>query len=111
MHARITTYDSGYPEDYDAGLVSLREEVAPQIQALPGYRGGMSLIERATGRSASITFWAGEEALAATRDTATRIREHAAATSGARIVEVVEYEVGFTDLTIPRAGDTGRQPP
>ncbi|MEX5269998.1 MULTISPECIES: hypothetical protein [Actinomycetes] len=111
MHARITTYDSGYPEDYDAGLAALRAEIAPQIQALPGYRGSLSLLDRATGRSLSITFWKDADAVAATRATAAQIRERAAATSGSRIVEVVEYEVCLTDVPIPPAGGPGIPPP
>lgn len=99
MYARLSTYEGGYPEDYDAGLDTLRAEVFPGIQTLPGYRGSLSLVDRATGRSVSITFWADEEALAATRDAAEHIRERAAATSGSRILEVTEYEVGYTDLT------------
>lgn len=110
MHARITTYDSGYPEDYDAGLAALRAEVVPRIQALPGYRGALSLIDRATGRSLSITFWEDAAAVAATRDTAEQIREHAAATSGSRILEVVEYEVCLTDLPLPPAGGPDGSP-
>ncbi|MFI7496283.1 hypothetical protein ACH9D2_16395 [Kocuria sp. M4R2S49] len=98
MYARLSTYEGGYPEDYDAGLDTLRAEVLPGIQALPGYRGSMSLVERSTGRSMSITFWADEEALSATRQTVEKIRERAAATSGSRILDVTEYEVGYTDL-------------
>jgi heme-degrading monooxygenase HmoA len=101
MYARISTYESGYPEDYDAGLASLREEVMTQIQGMPGYRGALSLIERSTGQSVSITFWDDEDALAATRQGAERIRESAAATSGSRVLSTVEYEVGYADLPVP----------
>jgi hypothetical protein len=104
MYARVSTYESGYPEDYDAGLAALREEVMPQTQGLPGYRGALSLIERSTGQSVSITFWADEDALAATRQGAERIRESAAATSGSRVLSTVEYEVGYADL--PALPDT-----
>jgi hypothetical protein len=98
MYARITAYEGGYPEDYDAGLSALLEEVLPELQALIGYRGAVSLVERATGRSVSVVFWSDETTLLATREHAERIRERAAATSGARILEVTEYEVGHADL-------------
>ena len=61
----------------------------------------MSLVDRATGRSLSITYWADEQALAASRSTVEAIRERAAATSGSRILEVTEYEVGHTALPTP----------
>jgi hypothetical protein len=60
MYARVSTYESGYPEDYDTGLTALRAEFLPDIQALPRYRGAVSLVERTTGRSVSVTFWADE---------------------------------------------------
>lgn len=107
MYARITTYEGGYPEDYDAGLRALREEVLPGIQELPGYRGVMSLVERATGQSVSVVLWADESALAASREPVERVRERAAATSGARILQVAEYEVGYTDLPASRADAPG----
>ncbi|WP_298590153.1 hypothetical protein [uncultured Kocuria sp.] len=98
MYARVSTYEGAYPEDYDSGLDALRSEVLPGIQALRGYRGSLSLVERSTGRSVSITFWADEEALVATRQAVEQIRERAAATSGSRILDVTEYEVGYSDL-------------
>ena len=111
MYARVSTYEGGYPEDYDTGLHALRSEVLPQIQALPGYRGAVSLLDRFTGRSLSITYWADEESLAASREAAEQIRERAAATSGSRILEVTEYEVGHTDLPAPPVGDPQGSPP
>ncbi|MFF0989608.1 hypothetical protein [Kocuria nitroreducens] len=111
MYARVSTYEGGYPEDYDAGLHALRAEILPQIQALPGYRGAVSLVERSTGRSVSITFWADEQALTATRQAADQIRERAAATSGSRILDVTEYEVGHADLPAPPSGDPESSPP
>ena len=100
MYARVSAYEGGYPQDYDAGLDALRTEVLPQLQGLPGYRGAVSLVDRATGRSLSITYWADEQALAASRNTVEAIRERAAVTSGSRILEVTEYEVGHTDFPI-----------
>ena len=101
MYARVSAYEGRYPQDYDAGLHALRTEVLPQLQGLPGYRGAVSLVDRATGRSLSITYWIDEQALVASRSTVEAIRERAAATSGSRILEVTEYEVGYTDLPTP----------
>lgn len=111
MYARVSTYDGGYPEDYDAGLHALRTEVLPQLQVLPGYRGAVSLVDRATGQSVSITFWADERTLAATREAVEQIRERAAATSGSRIQDVTEYEVGYTDLPASPGGAPGTPGP
>ncbi|MFI7582030.1 hypothetical protein [Kocuria kalidii] len=97
----MSAYEGGYPQDYDAGLQALRTEVVPELHGLAGYRGAVSLVDRATGRSLSITYWADEHALAASRSTVEAIRERAAATSGSRILEVTEYEVGHTDLPPP----------
>ena len=104
MYARVSTYEGGTTEDYDAGLDRLEAEVAPRIRAMPGYRGVLSLVDRSTGRSLSITLWEDEDAIAATREEADRVRAQAAELSGASIGEVVEYEVGFSDLPGPSAG-------
>lgn len=97
MYARVSIYE-GSVEDYDASLPTMKREIAPKVRAMSGSAGLLSLIDRTTGRSISITLWESEEAMAATRDSANAIRSQAASAMGARIVDVTEYEVGVADL-------------
>ena len=70
----------------------------PRIQEEPGYKGAMSLIDRSTGKSLSITLWDSEEALRTSRHSANQIRSAAAVMSPAEILSVEEYEVAVADL-------------
>ena len=98
MYARVTTYE-GTAEDYDRGIDKMRSDIAPQVHALPGCKGLLSLVDRSTGRSLSITLWETEDALASTRENANRIRSDAASASGSTVTDVTEYEVGLAELT------------
>ena len=97
MFARVSTYE-GSAEDYDAGVEKLGSELAPKVRAMPGSAGLLSLINRDTGQSLSITLWDSEEAMVNSREAANRVRSEAANSTGSAIVNVTEYEVGFADL-------------
>jgi heme-degrading monooxygenase HmoA len=97
MYARVSTY-AGTAENFDGGLEKVKSALMPRIQQVPGYRGAMSLIDRSTGRSVSITLWDSDEALRASRQPANHFRSDAAAMSPAEILSVEEYEVAVADL-------------
>lgn len=97
MYARVSIYE-GSVEDYDASVGKMEADIAPTVRAMPGSAGLLSMIDRTTGRSLSITLWESEEAMVATREAANQVRSEAASTMGSRIVEVTEYEVGVADL-------------
>lgn len=97
MYARVSTYE-GSVEDYDASLEKMQSDIAPQVRQMPGSAGLLSMIDRGTGRGLSITLWDSEEAMVASRDAANQVRSKAASAMGSRIVDVTEYEVGFSDL-------------
>lgn len=98
MYARVSTYE-GSVEDYDAGLVKMQTDIAPQVRKMSGSAGLLSMIDRSTGRGLSITLWDSEEAMVATRESANQVRSQAASAMGSRIVDVTEYEVGVADMT------------
>jgi heme-degrading monooxygenase HmoA len=98
MFARVSTYE-GQADDYDAGLDEVSSDLAPKVRAMPGSAGLLSLINRDTGQSLSITLWDSEEAMVNSREAANRVRSQAATSTGSTIVGVTEYEVGFADLS------------
>jgi heme-degrading monooxygenase HmoA len=97
MYARVSTY-AGTVENFDRGLEKVKSALMPRIQEEPGYKGAVSLIDRSTGKSLSITLWDSEEALRTSRQSANQIRSAAAAMSPAEILSVEEYEVAVVDL-------------
>lgn len=99
MFARVTTYE-GRSDDYDAGLDQMRSDTGPKVRATPGSAGLLSLINRDTGQSLSITLWKSDEAMVNSREAANQLRSQAATSTGSTIVDVAEYEVGFADLAV-----------
>jgi heme-degrading monooxygenase HmoA len=98
MYARVSTYE-GSVEEYQQGLDKMRSDILPQVQAMPGCKGILSMVDKSTGHSLSITLWDSEDALTSTRETANRVRAEAAGATGASIADVTEYEVGIAELT------------
>lgn len=97
MYARVSTYE-GAVEDYDASLEMMRSDIAPQVRAMAGSAGLLSMINRDTGRGLSITLWDSEEAMASSREAANQVRSQAATAMASKIIDVTEYEVGLADL-------------
>ena len=81
MYARLSTYQ-GSPNSEDAqveeGLRYAREEVLPRARQMDGFRGVISLLDRRSGKSLSVTLWASEEAMRASEEEANRLRNASA---------------------------------
>ena len=97
MYARMSTY-AGTAEDFYRGLEKVKSALIPRVQEMPGYKGALSLIDRSTGKSVSITLWDSQEALHASRQPTKQMRSEAAAMSPVEILSVEEYELALADL-------------
>ena len=86
MHARVST-----------------RTLASQVIEMNGNRGIISLMDRETGKSMSITLWEDEEALRATEQSADQVRSEAAKTSDGEIRSVERFEVSIFE--VQAAGD------
>ena len=53
------------------------------------------LVDRSSGKTMTITFWENEEAVAASREAANRLRSRATESAGGSIESVEEFEVAF----------------
>jgi heme-degrading monooxygenase HmoA len=71
----------------------LRENILPAARQMDGYMGILSLGDRSTGRSTSLTFWESEEAMRASEEAADRLRQHAADEVKEEIAGVERFEV------------------
>ena len=97
MHARVSTF-VGSADQYDAGLQQTRETVLPQVRELEGFRGALALIDRSTGKALTITLWETEDALRASEERASELRQQVAAASAEQIAGVERYEVALLEL-------------
>jgi heme-degrading monooxygenase HmoA len=97
VFARLSSYQ-GAPVPTQGDITPRAREILEQIRDLAGFRGLFLLVDRATGKSVSLTLWQDEQAMRASESLTNRIRQESAAREGERIVRVERFEVGFQHL-------------
>ncbi len=97
MFARLSSYQ-GSPVPPDGDITRSSQEVLRQIQDLPGFRGVYLLVDRASGKSKSLTLWADGQAMWDSEGPAAEVRARSAAREGEQVVDVERFEVGFVHL-------------
>lgn len=91
MFARSTTVQ-GHPENIDAGIANVRDQVMPTLRDIEGFVGISLLADRQSGRCIATTAWETEEAMRASEPKLRGLREQAAEILGAR-PQVDEWEI------------------
>ncbi|MDQ0575883.1 hypothetical protein [Agromyces albus] len=94
MFARVSTYETGPETPSDAPS----EDIINRALEMSGCRGIYYLHGKGAGKDLSITLWETEEAMAASRETANRIRTEASAAQNTQILAVEEFEVSVSTL-------------
>ena len=93
MHARVS-HITGSAENADQGIASFKDTTLPQLRSIDGNRGGILLVDRASGSAMAITLWEDEAAMQASDDRANQMRRDASEQMGAAGQARVErYEV------------------
>jgi quinol monooxygenase YgiN len=64
MHARSTTFN-GKPENIDAGIAFVKNEVGPMLDKIKGCRGLSMLVDRETGQCIATSSWDNEATMLA----------------------------------------------
>jgi len=75
----------------DEGIRQAREVVLPGAKQMDGFKGIIALGDRQSGKTLGITFWESEEAMRASEEAASRLREESAQVGGDTIVGVERY--------------------
>ncbi|MDH4111719.1 MAG: hypothetical protein OEV60_03435 [Actinomycetota bacterium] len=96
MHARVSTY-RGSAESIERSLAQ-SDEIAAVVRAIDGSRGLIYLIDRASGKSLSITLWDSTESMQASEEAADRLRRDSSESAGETIEAVERYEVSLFDV-------------
>jgi len=94
MFARISTYKTGPDTRRD----NPSDDVVNSVLELPGCKGVYYLNGKETDNALSITLWDTEEAMVASRQAASRIREESSQADRTQIVSVEEFEVTASSL-------------
>jgi hypothetical protein len=97
VFARLSSYQ-GAPVPTRGDITPRANEILEQIRDLAGFRGLFLMVDRASGKSVSLTLWQDEQTMRASESLTNRIRQESAAREGERIVRVERFEVGFQHL-------------
>jgi heme-degrading monooxygenase HmoA len=101
MFARVSSYDGPAGlSDEDVGQITKRtlEDVMPAVRQMGGFRGILSLLDRGTGKAATITLWESEADMKASEEAANQARAQAASIANEEIRTVERYEVTFQEM-------------
>jgi len=91
VHARSTTFH-GKPENIDAGIRFIMNEVAPALEEIDGCRGLSLLVDRETGHCIATSSWESEATMLNSNDQLRTIRERGRDILGATM-QVDEWEI------------------
>ncbi len=105
MYARSTNLQAR-PQDIDAGIACVRDEVISALQTMPGFVGLSLLVNRESGRCILTSAWDSEDTMAASAETVRPLRAHVAATFGAT-ASVDEWQIAALHRD-HRAGEGAR---
>lgn len=98
--ARLT-WLSGDPGMADRAIDLYKLAVLPRLEEMDGFCSASLMIDRAAGRVVGTAAFDSREALEATREAATGIRERVTSELGANVDNVEEMEVAFAHLHVP----------
>jgi len=96
MWVRMSTFQ-GSPgqsdDEVEQQVRILSENIIPTARQMDGYKGVLSLGDRSTGKSISLTFWESQEAMRASEEAADKLRQQAADDVQEEIASVERFEV------------------
>jgi heme-degrading monooxygenase HmoA len=92
VHARSTTVQA-QPSSIDAGIAHIRDEVMPAVQAMDGCIGMSAMVDRESGRCIITTAWETDEAMRASAEKASELRDQAAQHLGGDVEKLEEWEI------------------
>jgi hypothetical protein len=102
MHARVTRYEGAAPEGIEETLQAKKNVLPTEFGQTEGMKGIVFLTDPKTGCVIVISLWEGEEAMAASEDEATRVREEV--TSPGETATVERFEVSMLEVEQANAG-------
>ncbi len=85
-------------EEIEQQIGILRNNILPTARKMDGYKGVLTLGDRSTGKSVSLTFWETEEAMRASEEAADRLRQQSADETQDQIAGVERFEVYINEV-------------
>ena len=103
MHARMTRYEGVAPGAIEEAVQAKKGVLPTEFGQTEGMKGAVFLVDQQKGTFVVISLWRDEEALRASEDEATRVREEV--TGPGETASVERYEVAL--LNVEQAGQLG----
>jgi heme-degrading monooxygenase HmoA len=103
MHARMTRYEGADTEAIEENLQGKKAVLPTEYGQTEGMKGAVFLVDRQAGAIIVISLWEDEEAMRASEEEATRVREEV--TRPGETASVERYEVAM--LSVEQAGGVG----
>jgi hypothetical protein len=103
MHARMTRYQGVAPDAIEEAVQAKKGVLPTEFGQTEGMKGAVFLVDRQSGTIVVISLWHDEEAMRASEDEATRVREEV--TGPGERASVERYEVAL--LNVEQAGELG----
>jgi heme-degrading monooxygenase HmoA len=103
MHARMTRYEGAAPEAIEETLQTKKGVLPTEFGQTEDMTGVVFLADRERGTVVVISLWRSEEAMRASEEEATRVREEV--TGPGETASVERYEVAL--LNVEQAGQVG----
>src|ERR1051326_4858830 len=97
MVARVTTVQ-GDAANIDEVVKTIREQVVPIAARMSGFRGILTLVDRASGKAISVTLWSDADAMQRSEAFADEQRR-ASAAAGSTVLIVDRFEVAVNEMT------------
>ena len=101
MWVRMSTFQGAAgrsDEEIEQQIGILRNNILPTARKMDGYKGALTIGDRSTGKSVSLTFWETEEAMRASEEAADRLRQQSADETQDQIAGVERFEVYINEV-------------
>jgi hypothetical protein len=106
MLARVT-YVQGPPDRIAEAERNIRDVLMPAVSKAAGFKGGLWMNDRSSGRGIGVTLWEGAQAMQASEAMGERLREESGIRLGRPATRVERYEVTAL-VGAQTAGDQGQ---
>ena len=97
MFARVHTLETT-PEQHDAGLEIVRDQLLPWLRESTGFRGLIRLERRDGERTLVVSLWADEASLEASAEVGDHLSKLTADAVGVTRLDLADYEVTLFDV-------------
>jgi heme-degrading monooxygenase HmoA len=103
MHARMTRYEGAASDAIEQALQAKKGVLPTEFGQTEGMKGAVFLVDRERGTVVVISLWRDAQAMRASEDEATRVRDEV--TGPDETASVERYEVAL--LSVEQAGEIG----